>query len=233
MKNRMVLLFSGGMDSLIAAHFHPQALKLYVATGSRYEDKEIAYLSEEYNPGEITFDRRLNLSDVEREDAIVPARNVFLTTIAALYGSEIILAAVKGDKSTDKDDRFELLQTALLRHVFSPPHFTDYSPTIHLPMRSRSKGGWVREYLDCSGSREKLARSVSCYHPTERYCGECKACLRKWVAQEFSGVTGTPWVKHPGAYNWYPLMHAIEARKWRCIEEDEQTEAVLRMHGVW
>lgn len=232
MKKRQVLLYSGGMDSLIAAHLFPNAMKLYIATGSRYESKELSHLKLEYSPGEITFDHRLSLADHEREDAIVPARNLFLSAIASLYGDEIILCAVNGDGSTDKDSRFAFLQTAVLRHVFSPPHFVDYQPALLLPMRNKCKGEWVAEYLATGGSAERLARSVSCYHPTHFHCGRCKACIRKWVAQEANGITGTVWNEDPAGYDWEQFIPAIEARRWRCFEEDRQTEYVLRKHGV-
>lgn len=232
MKKRQVLLFSGGMDSLIAAHLHPAAIKLYVATGSKYQDKELSHLKLEYGPSEILYDHRLNLGDVERDDAIVPARNLFLTAIAALYGDEIILCAVNGDGSTDKDSRFAFLQTATLQHVFSPPHFTDFQPRIILPMRDKCKGEWVAWYLNAGGSPEHLARSVSCYHPTHFHCGRCKACIRKWVAQEFNGIHSTPWNDHPAGYNWEQFIPAIKARKWRCEAEDAQTEIVLRRFSV-
>lgn len=232
MQKLEVLLFSGGMDSLIASHFHPRALKLYVATGSKYEGKERSYLRSEYKAGEICYDERLRLGDLERADSIVPARNLFLTAIAALYGDRILLCAVDGDGSTDKDSRFAFLQTALLRHVFSPPHFHNYQPEVVLPLRSKCKGSWVRDYLMTGGDPERLARSVSCYHPMLFHCGRCKACIRKWVAQEYNGITTTAWNENPADYNWEQFIPAIKARKWRCTAEDAQTEHVLRMHGV-
>lgn len=230
--HRKILLFSGGMDSLIAAHFNPDAMKLYVGTGSKYERKEVSFLKLGYRPDEITYDFRLHLGDVERDDAIVPARNLFLTAIASLYGDQIMLCAVKGDGSTDKDAQFAEQQTQLLRHIFSPPHFTGYQPRVMLPMRELSKGEWVQRYIASGGSQERLARSVSCYHPTHFYCGRCKACIRKWVAQEFNGVTGTPWNENPAGYDWGQFIPAIKARRWRCEEEDFQTEYVLSLHGV-
>lgn len=232
MEKRQVLLFSGGMDSLIASHMYPNAMKLYVATGSRYQAKELSHLKLEYAPKEVSYDFRLDLGDVEREDLIVPARNLFLTAIASLYGDEIMLSAVKGDGSTDKDGRFAFLQTATLRHVFSPPHFTDFHPTVLLPMRDKCKGEWVRHYLNTGGSADRLARSVSCYHPTHFHCGRCKACIRKWVAQEYNGITSTPWDQNPAGYDWDQFLPAIKARRWRCFEEDAQTEIVLAAHGI-
>lgn len=232
MDKRQVLLYSGGMDSMIAAHLHPAALKLYVATGSRYQEKELGYLRMTHAPESYKVDYRLNLSDIERDDAIVPARNLFLTAIAALYGENVILCAVNGDGSTDKDMQFSLLHTQLLQHIFSPPHFTNYKPKIHLPMRERSKGEWVLWYLENGGDPERLVKSVSCYHPHHFYCGQCKACIRKWVAQEINGLVGTPWNQHPAGYDWGPFIPKILARQWRCQKEDADTEAVLRQFGV-
>lgn len=233
MRKQQVLLYSAGMDSLIASHVFPNALKLYVQSGSRYEAKEIAHIHATHKPGEVVFDKRLDLSDIERDDAIVPARNLLFATVASLYGNHIVLGAVQGDNSTDKDYEFATRLTGLLGHIYSPPHFpVGLMMKIDLPMKFMSKVGWVKWYAKQGHNLERLLLSVSCYHPTDLYCGRCKPCIRKWIAQEANGLVGTPWKEHPAGYDWKQHIPAIKARTWRCPEEDTAAEQVLHKHNI-
>ena len=179
------------------------------------------------------FDKRLYLGDMERDDAIVPARNLLLVTIAALYGDNIILNSVQGDNSSDKDWFFASQSSKLLSHIFGPPHFEPPQPIqVLMPLKHQSKIFWVDWFLKSGGDPTQLALSVSCYHPTDLYCGQCKACIRKWVAQETNGILETPWTKHPSTYDWSPFLEKILARQWRCVEEDAATEKLLREYKV-
>jgi 7-cyano-7-deazaguanine synthase in queuosine biosynthesis len=232
-RSEFVLLYSGGMDSLIAAMLYPQAEKLYIHSGSQYADKEVSAMHGLGLADGVTFDNRLFLGDVERDDAIVPARNLLFVTIAALYGNRIILNSVKGDNSSDKDIPFAQKSSDLLSHIFGPPHFNPPQEIeVLLPMKHLSKVEWLKWYLNAGGDPVVMSRSVSCYHPTELYCGQCKACIRKWVAQETNGITSTPWKKHPSTYAWSPHIEKILKRQWRCPEEDQATEALLRQYRV-
>ena len=89
---KMVLLFSGGMDSVIFDHLLQPDILLYLPTGSKYEDIETKKLLDLSKKGYIDGSKLvmlpdvLNLSLFERDDAIVPNRNAFLLLFASLYG---------------------------------------------------------------------------------------------------------------------------------------------------
>lgn len=225
-----VLLFSSGIDSLITSKRFPNAQKLYIDIGSKYAAKEISYIRQHYD--DVIIDRRLTLADMEREDAIVPARNLFLVSIASLYGSRIILNAVNGDGSTDKDGPFSIMLSRLLSHIYSPPHFDGSPVSVSLPMRDMSKNQWVKWYLDHGHDPAELANAISCYHPEHAHCGLCKACIRKWIALEDNGVILTPWNTHPSEYDWEPHLEAIRNQSWRCVEESRAAARVLRRYGI-
>lgn len=226
---QQVLLYSGGMDSFIAAHAYPGARLLYIDTGARYAAKELAHLPKvtpKHRP--VVIDKRLNLADVERDDLIVPARNLLLVTIATYYGNDIMLAATAGDKSTDKDQVFADKAAELLTHIYDSHHFKqghDSPVTVRLPYKEASKGQMVAEYLRQEGDPQALADTMSCYHPTLHHCGVCKACIRKWVALKRHGIHAlVPWATDPMSYKgWDEIVDKILNGGWRCKAEDEET----------
>lgn len=225
---KQVLLYSGGMDSFIAAYTHPGAALLYIDTGARYAGKEIEHLAR-VTPRDrpVTIDRRLDLRNVEREDLIVPARNLLLVTIATYYGNDILLAATAGDSSTDKDQVFADKAGDLLTHVYNSHHFPGFGQVrVSLPFKGLSKGQMVREYLRLGGDPRPLAVTMSCYHPTLEHCGLCKACIRKWVALKYHGIDNmVPWVTDPATYEgWDEIVAKItKGGGWRCPAEDRET----------
>lgn len=223
--DKQVLLYSGGMDSFITAHAYPNAILLYIDTGARYAAKELKHIDRTMPHRAVHIDRRLSLVDVEREDLIVPARNLLLVTIATYYGNDILLAATAGDTSTDKDAEFAAMASEVLTHVYNSHHFPDYgSVTVRLPYKDMSKGQMVSEYLRTGGFADLVASTVSCYHPTLLHCGLCKACIRKWVALKYNGIHNlVPWAEDPSTYDWDPIVDKILKGGWRCPSEDQET----------
>ena len=104
--DREVLLFSGGIDSLIAYHYLDFPQPLYVMMGHKYEAKELNCIENlkliiprlkdiEYYSN--------NLSKFELKDnAYIPFRNLHLALNASHYGNKIYMAGVKGDDVPDK-----------------------------------------------------------------------------------------------------------------------------------
>lgn len=232
-----VVLFSGGMDSIMLAQLYPHARLLYVPTGSQYEMKELVALNR--LPGHLrqrlVVADRLSLAAYERADAIVPNRNTHLALIAANYASDILLGATAGDLSQDKDDTWAAMMTSLLRYTLSGKHFPDGGAhTVHLPIKHLTKGELVKRYMQSNGDPIVLAASISCYAKTDGHCGVCKACTRKWAAMEFNDVDSTVWDTPPWtALAWNePLTLWHSSRTWRTAAEDAYTYKVLQRYGV-
>ena len=200
---KMVLLFSGGMDSVIFDHLlHPDVL-LYLPTGSKYEDietkKMLDLTSKGYVDGSklVVLPDVLNLSKFERDDAIVPNRNAFLLLFASLYGETLILGSVQGDRSYDKDEIFYDKMEALLNHMWQEQHWTEEKTfKVMSPYKNTTKTQLIKDYLADCGKSEILLESWSCYDPQVKYllhpeqlCGWCKPCFRKWVSLHNNGIT--------------------------------------------
>jgi hypothetical protein len=71
------------------------------------------------------------------------------------------------------------------------------------PFRDVSKAELVRRYLGRGGNMAALLRSVSCYASTDKHCGRCSSCFKRWVA--LTCATGNDYgdshfLSHPGEY---------------------------------
>ena len=192
---KMVLLFSGGMDSVIFDHLLQPDILLYLPTGSKYEDietkKMLDLTSKGYVDGSklVVLPDVLNLSKFERDDAIVPNRNAFLLLFASLYGETLILGSVQGDRSYDKDEIFYDKMEALLNHMWQEQHWTEEkSFKVMSPYKNTTKTQLIKDYLADDGKPEILLESYSCYEGKEELCGWCKPCFRKWVSLHNNGI---------------------------------------------
>ena len=116
--NKKVLLYSGGMDSWLIDKLWKPDIRLYVDMNTRYSKEEMKRLPDD------TIIERLDLSKWEREDKIIPLRNMYLIGIATNYGDEICLGATAGDRVLDKSPVFAELYEDLLGYLYQKQHWT-------------------------------------------------------------------------------------------------------------
>lgn len=226
-----VILYSGGLDSLIAAYLMPNARLVYIDTGAQYAWKELANLTNA--PRDVWIDKRLDLADMERSDGIVPARNAMLAIIGSYYADNIVLVSTSGDRSTDKDETWAAMMSDVLTHMYALPHFDPQRGVrVLLPYKDLSKGQLVTQYLAAGHDPQHLRNAVSCYSHEAGHCGICKACIRKWIALESNGIDTAGWRVHPSKAGWGDIIRAIQTGGWRDPDEDRRTLDVLSAHGV-
>lgn len=189
-----VILYSGGMDSYILGTMFPQAARVYFNLGTRYAAKELSCL-----PQGVIVDHSLDLRELERPDSVVEFRNLLLAALAAArYGTRVMLGATAGDLNVDNQPAFAEAASRLLTLLADPPRTVE----LALPIKHLTKCELVAYYIAAGNSAEALCKTVSCYHQTLMYCGRCKSCIRKWLAQEANGIDSTPWDTHPSALPW-------------------------------
>lgn len=184
--SKTVLLFSGGMDSIMAWKLYKPDILLYIKCGSKYEKKEIAFckrLIKKYK-APIIFDNSLSLGQWERSDAIIPLRNLLFISIASYYGDKIYIGAMNGDRTLDKSIEFLAKTQRLLGYLYQKQHWTDlrHIKIEALYGKRLTKTELVSEYLSTGYDKKLLIESLSCYDAKEGHCGNCKPCFRKWVA---------------------------------------------------
>ncbi len=223
--NNEVILYSGGMDSFILSKMYPRALKVYYDLRTRYSRKEICHL-----PHDVIVDTSINLAALEQADSIVEYRNLMLVTAAAAkYGDRILLGATSGDLNADNTETFAQRASEMLTYLSVRPR----AVTVELPMRRKSKCDLVAWYVAEGYDPQALARTVSCYDAEHPYCGGCKSCIRKWLAQEAYGVGGTPWLVNPQNLDWQgPRLQGMRGLWWNSQKEQMQVMTVFEKYGI-
>lgn len=177
---KKVLLYSGGMDSWLIDKIWKPDIKLYININGEYSKEELKRL-----PKDVIIEE-LDLGRFEREDKIIPMRNLFFVTLASLYGDEICLGATAGDRVLDKSIDFGEKASDLLTYLWQKQHWTEERKIkINLDFKHFSKVELLKMYKNQGGDLEKaFNETFSCYYP--RYngneCWACKPCFRKAVA---------------------------------------------------
>lgn len=234
--DKTVALFSGGLDSFIISKIRQHEIDtlLYVQMGSDYEKRQefanqLLIKDNFLNPYKLTvLNNVLNLKVFERDDFIVPNRNAHLVLLASMFGDEIILCSVYGDRSYDKDLNFLFKMKCLLNHMWQEQHWTKQRTfKIATPFKNITKTELVKTYLECKYHVNGLYLSFSCYSPGKdgRHCGWCKPCFRKWVALRCNGVDphSSYWVNNPWKAPWLPdVLPLVEKGGYRGKKEDNE-----------
>ena len=189
---KKVLLYSGGMDSWLISHIWKPDLKVYVNMHTRYSEEELKRIASE--PDVVTID--LPLGQWEREDAIIPLRNLYLVmAICNMTGDEdvdICLGATAGDRVLDKSYQFASMATELLNFLYQPQHWIPKGKKvgINLQFKGKTKTELLQEFVEQGGDmNEAFNRSFSCYNPVDGHeCWQCKPCFRKFVSFSLCGM---------------------------------------------
>lgn len=187
-EGRVVLLFSGGIDSFVGRHYlakqHADFVCAYFWLSTQYTNKE--WRAVQMMEPAVKADYTLTwLGDYESgSSAFVPYRNLYLAMTASLkYAPNVCICGVLDDKVPDKSEEvFQEWSEHLSKigkqkvKVFSP----------FWQMRKHEVVEW---YLENGGTENEINGTLSCYSPTPKhYCGHCKACFRKFIALRANGI---------------------------------------------
>jgi 7-cyano-7-deazaguanine synthase in queuosine biosynthesis len=193
---KSVLLFSGGMDSIIHAELLNPDMILRISLGETYEKMErqqalkvVFEMAWEKKFKEIR--NVFNFTEMELDNLIIPNRNAYLILKASEYGDKIYLSAIEGDTNKDKDEPFFPLMQNLLNHLWEEHGWTETRKfEVLAPFQKMTKTELLAAFLArqrATGHTEKEAilpilTSYSCFTGDEKPCGICKPCMRKAVA---------------------------------------------------
>ena len=183
---KKVLLYSGGMDSWLMSRIWNPDIKLYVDMKTRYSKNELDRVKLDKDVTVVEFP----LGQWEREDAIIPLRNLYLTMVACnITGSEdveILIGATAGDRVLDKSYEFVDKTSDLLSYLYSPQHWIPSGKKVKvcIDFKDHTKTELLEEYKKLGGDlNEAFNQSFSCYNPIDGHeCWSCKPCFRKFVA---------------------------------------------------
>lgn len=191
-KGKKVLLYSGGLDSWLIDKLWKPDVKLYVDMNTKYS------LSECFNLPKDVKRENLDLGKWEREDAIIPLRNLYLLMLASNYGDEITMGCLAGDRSLDKTYEFSEKSEELLNYLYSPQWWIPEGRKIKINtyFKQFTKTELLKKYLDEGGNIEQAWKeSFSCYNPTGLdVCYNCKPCQRKFITFAELGYIDESWL---------------------------------------
>ena len=235
-KDKSVLLFSGGMDSVMIDRLLEPDVLLYAPTGSNYETIETQKIKELADKGIINSDKliimddTINLAPFERDDLIVPNRNAYLVLLASHFGETIYLGSVYGDRSFDKDKTFYGLMENLLNHMWSEQHWTEQRVfSVSSPYKDTTKTELIAEYMEDGGDIQNILDSYSCYRGEEQACGICKPCVRKAVSLYCNNIDIPKYYfeQHPMSASWIKeVLPQMRDGKYRGREDADFIKAL-------
>lgn len=184
---KKVLLYSGGMDSWLMSKLWNPDIKLYVNMHTRYSENEMQKIKQ--SEDDVTF-VDFPLGQWERDDAIVPLRNLYLCMVACnVTGSEdveILIGATAGDRVLDKSYEFVDKANNLLNYLYTPQHWIPEGKKVlvSIKYKDHTKTDLLKEFKEQGGSLEEaFTHSFSCYDPVNGHeCWQCKPCFRKFVS---------------------------------------------------
>ena len=233
-KNKSVLLFSGGMDSYIISQLDNPDILLYLNHGQKYRVYEENSIYELINKGFLNKDKVISknyiqLGEFERDDMIIPLRNLFFLGLASLFGEKIYLASVSGDRTLDKSKEFFNKIEELFNYLYQEQHWCkERKFEILAPYKDLTKTEMVKLYLEKELNPEALLVSYSCYTGGLKPCGSCKPCFRKWVALKNNNINTKGYFKtNPWESEWLPnLLPKIKQGLWRGKEDKDILKAL-------
>ena len=175
MKN-LILLYSGGMDSLIGWEWLDRPKTLYVDLGHKYREKELVAIQKTIPDTKIIENHVIG--NYEKEDAEIPNRNLLLAMYAALEGADNIAVIVQKDEMSipDRSDVFFDATSDLLSLL------NNRRIEVFSPFASMDKTDMVEWFLHRDLPVQPLLDTVGCYSDEDGHCGDCPACLRRFIA---------------------------------------------------
>lgn len=203
MNKKVVILTSGGLDSIIAYYYakierglsDEDILPLWVDLGHPYNKKEENVI--DCMPFEITK-MRLDLIRSEFDNIpgkgdgqqIIPGRNLILASIASSFGEEIWLMALDGErhiyaKERDKSERFFKDATELLTYVFN---ISRPETRLVTPFENMTKTEILAWAIKNEVPKYVIKLTSTCYDDKYKSCGDCPACFKRWVAFTNNGL---------------------------------------------
>lgn len=189
-----IVLFSGGIDSLAALlwtieyYGKDKTKALYCALTTKYEAKELeaAKLICSKLGVHLIMEPAFNIGIYEEDDANIPLRNLILMCSAAIHSTEqdvnVVIQNIQvGEYGPDRDEKWNLLAQMVISQGIGR------NIVMHTPFANKSKQDIVL-YIRSLQQDELLLDTIGCFKAEDGHCGECKACFRRYIALEHSGI---------------------------------------------
>jgi hypothetical protein len=178
-----VLLYSGGLDSYIAYHFLHRPATFYLPLNHRYEKFEKEAIIKTIP--NTWMSEIFNLGPFEHEDADIPMRNAYLMMGAAMLGAKKIHLVVQKGEISIPDRKPAFFNQ--MSHFLSDLNGKEI--IVSSPFFGMTKVEMVEWYLNVGLDPKDLLKTRSCYSMSDKPCGHCGACFRRWVALTYNNLS--------------------------------------------
>lgn len=219
-----ILLYSGGLDSLIAWEFLQRPRRFYAALNHRYEAAEKAAMRNVEatikQADRPVVDACLNLGSWEKDNANIPARNLLMAISAARFARDVMKAKnVQVWLIAQKDEMYVADKTPEFMHNagLMLTEVLECEVRVSTPFEEMDKTDMVAWWLEKKLPVDRLVASSSCYKPValgNRWvaCGNCAACLRRYIAFRLNGIEGAQQWHQPPPLSEQGLKYVDRAR---------------------
>lgn len=233
---KKILLYSGGMDSWLIDKLWKPDMLVYINMHTRYSENEINHIKSQRN--DVTF-IDFPLGQWERDDAIIPLRNLYLPMVICNITGEddidICLGATSGDRVLDKSYEFVKKANDILNYLYQPQHWIPKGKKVKLNIdfKKFTKTQLLEMYLKDGGDiNEAFNASFSCYNPSNGCeCWQCKPCFRKYVSFALNGMTFNDDItKKVINYIKKEIKPQIDAGKYGRRDEELEINKVLELY---
>lgn len=177
-----VVLVSTGVDSVLGAAAHPDAICLFVDYGQPHVELERAVARRLFGPRLEVVEIRPLGPQVGEGGAFIPNRNLLFACLGAQRGDRLILGAMADDYSPDKTPTAMAMMSGVLT-AFGERRVTVETSTPGL-MRHEA----VARFLLQGGDPARVLASWSCYGPGPERCLDCRGCFRWGVTMRANGL---------------------------------------------
>lgn len=230
---KKILLYSGGMDSWLIRRLWKPDECLYIDMKTRYSERERSRLDS--NIRVVDFP----LGQWEREDAIIPLRNLYLSMVVCNTfpddDLDICLGATAGDRVLDKSPDFSHKASDLLSYLWQTQHWTKgRKVNINIDFKNKTKTEMLAEYISRGGNIvDAWYGSFSCYNPVgDKNCGCCKPCFRKFVSFALNGMEfSRNEIEKTCEYIMREIYPAIQQGVYGRAREEEEIKQILAKYG--
>jgi len=227
-----ILLFSSGMDSLIAYYLLDKPQCLHISGHSKYSNKEFEAVKsiKDMHPEMVLhiIDGQFWLRRFEEPDSNILFRNAHFALMAAHFGKHVYMPCQLGEQEIpDRSPGFFEDMSRMLTYLGGQDYILD--PVFPYLTKQDMTG----LYLAKGYPKEELWKTYSCESAKPGRCGQCKMCARAAIALDYCNIlpedffVGDIW-KWP---DWQDFIRKMRNGLYE-KRRTEQTLNVLNKRGL-
>lgn len=196
----VTIMYSGGLDSLIAYHFANkiglEPFCVYVDLGHPYAVAEWKAIAASGVPVEpLSMVSLYGLIGRRMTNQIIPSRNVLLATIGGMFSPVVWINALDGEQNGKEHDKSEKFFAGMTNMLTFTNDFFQKETKVESPFAHMSKAETIKWALSNGVDIVSLFNTTSCYSGTK--CGTCLTCYKRYTAFLLNGIEEPGYLANP------------------------------------